>query len=169
MGTEGVDDGCAAATREINFDLDGETFARDQDGGIMSVLFQNTERTKIFVFVQTIAFGEAVFVESVVDFAGWSGGADQNGDDANYDQGDKSPPLHENRKSNQGGADDEQSDVPTDVVLVLDVFFGVPRDCWKGFCHKSIITQNVAVGKFQRVQEMAECDRIERTEGYPSG
>ena len=73
MRAESVDDSLTAATGEIDLDLDGETFTRNKNSGKMWIFFQNAESTKIFVFVEMIAFYEAVFVEGVMDFAGGDG------------------------------------------------------------------------------------------------
>ena len=96
MSAEGIDNGLTAAAREIDLDLDGETFAGNEDGGEMGVFFQDAESAKIFVFVEMVAFHETVFGKGIVDFARRAGGADEDSDNTNDDKDDESPPLEKN-------------------------------------------------------------------------
>ena len=112
----------------------------------MFVFFKDAESAKISVFMEAFAFDEAVFIEGVMDFAGWAGRANENGDNTDDDEQEKGPPLKDARQNTEQGSDDEESDIPADVMLILNIFLGVPRDVRKGFCHKLIITQNLDLG-----------------------
>lgn len=51
----------------------------------MRAFFNDAEGFKIFVFVEFAAFGEAVFVQGVLNFARWLEGGYKDGNDAkNY-------------------------------------------------------------------------------------
>ncbi len=75
-----VDNSFTTAFGEVNFDTEAEAFFRNKYGGKMRALFEDTKGFEIFVFVESSAFGEAVFVERILNFAGWSkdGNEDSN-------------------------------------------------------------------------------------------
>ena len=63
-----------------------------------------------------------------MNFARRASGANENSDNTDDNQYEKRPLTHDAGKNTKQSAKDEESDVPTDVVFVLNVFFGVPLD-----------------------------------------
>ena len=59
----------------------------------MRTFFEDAEGFEIFVFVELASLGEAVFAESVLDFAGRTEVGSEDGDDAEDDDNEKSPPA----------------------------------------------------------------------------
>ena len=59
---EGVDDGFATATREVDFDAEAEALFGNKNGGVMIAFLLDAESAEILVGMLLIAFGEAFAV-----------------------------------------------------------------------------------------------------------
>ena len=94
-GAKGVNDSFATIAREIYFDAKAEALFGDKNSGKMRVFFKNTEGFEIFKFVEFFAFFEAVFFKGVLDFTGRTGNGNQDSNNANDDEGKKSPRFKE--------------------------------------------------------------------------
>lgn len=105
----------------------------------MGVFAENTKGAKIFVFVQTAAFGETIFVELVVDLARGTKDGNKDSRYAEDDQNKKSPPFENDGNRTENYADYKKAYKPKGVVVANDVFFGLPRDVFNCLCHNSII------------------------------
>ena len=62
MCTEDIYDDFTVVFGEVDFGAETEAFFRDENGGEMRTLFEDTESFVFFVFVKGFPFGEAVFV-----------------------------------------------------------------------------------------------------------
>ena len=59
---EGVNNGFAAAAREIDFNIDAEAFLGDKYSGIVVVLFGDAKGAKVFVGIELATLGETLVV-----------------------------------------------------------------------------------------------------------
>ena len=94
-GAKSVNDCFATITREVYFDAKAETLFGDKNSGKMRIFFENAESFEIFKFVEFFAFFEAVFFKGVLDFTGRAGNGNQDSNNANDDEGKKSPRFKE--------------------------------------------------------------------------
>ena len=97
MCSESVNDLLAATCGEVNFDTKTEALLRNKDGGIVILFFQNTEGSIVAVFVEGLAFGEPILVESVLDLAWGTKIGCQDRDNTDDNKGKEGPPLQYGR------------------------------------------------------------------------
>ena len=78
--------------------------------------------------MKDFAFFKAFFVDMIFDFARRTKRKNEDGDDADNDEGEKSPTLQKNSQRAKSDGDDEKTNIPPSVVVFGDVFFCFPRN-----------------------------------------
>ena len=96
MCAEHINDDFAVAFGKIDLSAEAEAFFRYENGRKMSAFFEDAKSFVIFVFMEIAAFGETVFIEGIIDGAGWTKSGNEDGNDAEDNEDKKSPPTKEN-------------------------------------------------------------------------
>ncbi len=102
----------------------------------MRAFFHDAKSAKIAVIMQFAAFGQAVFRESVANFAWRTQIRGQDSDDAENNNRKKGPPILPDGNGGKSDAGESETEIPESVAIAHDIFFGFPRDVFYCLCHK---------------------------------